>query len=157
MKRSKKATTREKRPFGIWALTVFAIVINGIMPIYGIFLLFLDPFSSGEVVSILTIAFLLIIALGVIITSIGTLLRRNRARKALLVFITLAYVPQVIFSLAFVLFYKDPEASSTAAYQQILRGVVTVAVYIWYFNRARIKRFYGVGIDDEKTSKATKK
>ena len=156
MKRSEKAATRERRPFGIWALTVFAIVVNGILPIYGIILLFQDPYSYLEVVSIITIAYILITSLGVLISSIGTLLRKNRARKTLLVFITLAYLPQIISSLALIFYYQDPDISSTDVIQPILQGVVTVAVYIWYFNRARIKKIYGVGIDDEKPTKAAK-
>lgn len=150
MKKSAEAPIRQRRPFGIWALTVFALVIAGILPIYSVILLvFFDPGSSLEVASFLTIAFIFVISLGVVVTAVGAWLGRNSARKALLVFITLSYAPQIISSVAFVLFYKEPKASSEAAGQQILQGLVTVAIYIWYFNRARVKRFYGVGVSDE--------
>jgi hypothetical protein len=154
MKKSTEAPIRARRPFGIWALTGFAVVIAGVLPIYSVILfVFFDPGSSLEVASILTIAFTLAVSLGVVFTSVGAWLGRNWARKSLLIFITLFYAPQVIISLIFIFVYKEPDASSEAARQQLLQGILTVAVFIWYFNRARVKKFYGVGAGDEAPGK----
>lgn len=145
MKKTAEKPIRKRRPFGIWALTVFAVVIAGVLPILSVISLFIVPGSTLEVASVITIAYTLAVSVVVIISSAGAWLGRNWARKLLMVFIALFFAPQVITSLIFIFFYKDPEASSSVAQQQILQGVLTVAIYIWYFNRARIKDFYGVG------------
>lgn len=143
MKKSTETPIRERRPFGIWALTVFALVVVGILPIHRLILfLFFDPFSSLEVASVLTVAFFLIVPIGVIITSVGAWSGRNWARKAMLVLITVHFALQVLDSVV-------RDAGSEAAGRGILESLVTVAIYIWYFNRARVKRFYGVGVGEE--------
>lgn len=139
MKKKAEKPIRKRRPFGIWALTVFAVLVAGVLPILSLIDLFLYP--TIEVVSIFIVAYLVIISTGVIITSVGAWLGRNWARKILWIFVALFFAPQIIFAI--------PEESFRDLIPQILQPVVTVAIYIWYFNRAQIKDFYGVGTDED--------
>jgi hypothetical protein len=85
--------------------------------------------------------FTLPISIGAIISAIGAWKGSDKARKSLLVFVTL----QVIIAINnFMLIYSGEFTfeEQMRYWPRVLRGFIYPAVYIWYFSKNTTKEFY---------------
>jgi hypothetical protein len=129
--------SRVPRPFGVWLLTLYAIIAAGVMP-----LVMLAVQSGTTDVSPLQMAFSGILAVAIIVAGGGAWAGNRGAMLALLVLITLHYG---LMGLQFLLLYLSGEATQpdSLVLGRAARGILYPLVYIWYFNTGRAKAFYG--------------
>jgi len=130
---------QKSRPTGVWILTIYALIFVGIAPFLLSIFMLISGNSAGNGYSILL---LLPINIGVIISAIGAWKRSERARKSLLVLVTLHYVFIAINNYLFISSGQVPEDELTRSWGRVLRGFIYPAVYIWYFNKYTTKEFY---------------
>lgn len=80
--------------------------------------------------------------MGVIVTAIGAWRGNDKARKSLLVFVTLHYALIALNNYWMIRSGAVPDEEQTRLWGRVLRGFLYPAVYIWYFNRRTTKAFY---------------
>lgn len=135
------AIGKPERPFGIWIFTIYALIFAGIAPLLlSIFLLFSGN-TGGNTIGIL---FSIPLSIGVIITAIGAWQGNASSRKLLLILITLNYALIGINNFLELSFGEVPVEQVSRFWGRVLRGILYPAVYLWYFNRATTKAFYGL-------------
>ncbi|HAV77591.1 MAG TPA: hypothetical protein DCX53_09595 [Anaerolineae bacterium] len=129
----------KSRPTGVWILTIYALIFVGIAPfLLSIFLLITGNISGTG----FSIIFSLPIAIGVIASAIGAWKGSERARKSLLIIVTIHYVLVAINNYIFINSGQVPDDEQIRLWGRVLRGFIYPAVYIWYFNKYTTKEFY---------------
>lgn len=130
---------QKNRPIGVWVLTIYALIVAGILPLFlEIYLLVSGEAAGNEFVTFLSI----LISIGVITSAIGAWKGNDTARKSLLVFVTLHYVLVAISNTLLINSGQVPEGDQIRTWGRVLRGFLYSGVYIWYFTRDTTKEFY---------------
>ena len=132
-------TQKAPRPIGVWILTVYAILLAGIAPLLLSIFLLVSGNTAGNGISIFLS---LPLSIGIIISAIGAWQGKERARKSLLVLITLHYVLIGINNYLMLNSGQVPEETQTQLWGRVIRGILYPAIYIWYFNKNTTKEFY---------------
>ena len=130
---------QKSRPTGVWILTIYALIFVGIAPLLLSIFMLVSGNTAGSVFSILLS---LPISIGVITSAIGAWKGSEKARKSLLVLVTLHYVLVAINNYLFISSGQVPDDEQTRLWGRVLRGFIYPAVYIWYFNKYTTKEFY---------------
>ena len=81
-------------------------------------------------------------SIGVITSAIGAWKGNEKARKSLLIFVTLHYVLIAINNYFLINSGQVPDDEQTRLWGRVFRGFLYPAVYIWYFNKYTTKEFY---------------
>lgn len=127
------------RPLGVWALTIYALIFAGIAPL----LLYLFLLISGNAAGLgIDILLSLPVTVGVIVSAIGAWKGNEKARKSLLVFVTLHYALIALNNYWLVSSGEVPAEEQARLWGRVLRGFLYPAIYIWYFNKQTTKEFY---------------
>lgn len=127
------------RPTGVWILTIYALIVVGILPLLLEIYLLVSGNAAGIVIGTLLS---LLVSIGVIASAIGAWKGNEKARKSLLVLLTLHYVFVAINNYIFIGSGQVPDDEQARIWGRVLRGFVYPAVYIWYFNKYTTKEFY---------------
>ena len=130
---------QKTRPTGVWILTIYAWIFVGIAPLLLSVFMLISGNAAGSVFSILLS---LPISIGVIASAIGAWKGSEKARKSLLVLVTLHYVFIAINNYVFISSGQIPDDEQTRLWGRVLRGFIYPAVYIWYFTKYTTKEFY---------------
>ncbi len=130
---------QKTRPTGVWILTIYALIFVGIAPLLLSVFMLISGNAAGSAFSILLS---LPISIGVIASAIGGWKGSEKARKSLLVLVTLHYVFIAINNYIFISSGQVPDDEQTRLWGRVLRGFIYPAVYIWYFNKYTTKEFY---------------
>ena len=130
---------QKSRPTGVWVLTVYALVFVGIAPFLLSIFVLISGNSAGNEYSILLS---LPISIGVILSAVGAWKGSERARKSLLVLVTVHYVFIAINNYLFIISGQAPDDEQIRSWGRVLRGFIYPAFYIWYFNKYTTKEFY---------------
>lgn len=134
-----QASQKVSRPIGVWILTIYALVFAGIAPLLLSLFLLISGNAAGNVIGILLS---LPVSIGVMISAVGTWKGNEKARKSLLIFVTLHYVLVAFNNYLLMNSGQVPDEEQTRLWGRILRGFIYPAVYLWYFNRYTTKEFY---------------
>lgn len=139
------AAERPNRPLGVWLLSVYALLLNGLFPAFamGLFILGahwaqLDP--SGAALFYFVIVRLLV-NLGVIIAAVLAFRGGNIGRWSLLLLVTLHHV-LAIQNLPLLLAGPLPREALPGLGEGVLKQVIAPVIYIWYFTRRQTCLFY---------------
>ena len=130
---------QKTRPTGVWILTIYALIFVGIAPLLLSIFMLISGNAAGSVFSVLLS---LPISVGVIASAVGAWKGNEKARKSLLVLVTLHYVLIAINNYLFISSGQVPDDEQTRLWGRVLRGFIYPAVYIWYFNKYTTKEFY---------------
>ncbi len=130
---------KKSRPTGVWILTIYALIFVGIAPLVLSMYILVSGNATGNVLNILLS---LPISIGVISSAIGTWNGNEKARKSLLLLVTLHYVLIAVNNYTFISSGQVPGNEQTRLWGRVLRGFIYPAVYIWYFNKYTTKEFY---------------
>jgi len=130
---------QKTRPTGVWILTIYALIFVGIAPLLLSVFMLISGNAAGSTFSILLS---LPISIGVITSAIGAWNGSEKARKALLILVTLHYVFIAINNYILINSGQVPDNEQTRLWGRVLRGFIYPAVYIWYFNKYTTKEFY---------------
>ena|SRR5690349_1976660 len=134
-----QASQKIARPPGVWILTIYALFFAGLAPLFlSVFLLI----SGNAAGSFLGLLFSLLVSTAVIASAIGAWKGSEKARKTLLVFVTLHYVFVALNNFVLLNSGQIPEEEQTRFLGRVLRGFIYPAIYLWYFNRDTTKEFY---------------
>lgn len=131
--------SKTSRPTGIWVLTIYALLFVGLFPFLLSIFLLLSGNSEGSVLNILLS---LPISLGAAVAAIGAWKGNEKARKALLLFVTLHYVFIAINNYILISSGQVTGDQQAVLWGRVIRGFLYPAVYIWYFNKPSTKIFY---------------
>lgn len=132
-----------ERPLGVWLLTIYAVIFAGIFPLVAaVFLLMSGDTWDTFGINALSLIFSIILNVSIIVFAVGTWQGKNRARKALLVSITLYYVLVGMNNLLLVNSGQVPADQQARSWGRALRGMLYPAIYIWYFTQATTKDFF---------------
>ncbi len=134
-----QASQKPSRPLGVWILTIYALVFVGVAPFLLSVVMLISGNASGNELSILLS---LPISIGVLISAVGAWRGSEKARKSLLILVTLHYVFVAINNYFWINSGQVPEEEQTRLWGRVLRGFIYPVVYIWYFNRYTTKEFY---------------
>lgn len=130
---------QKTRPTGVWILTIYALIFVGLAPLMlSIFLLVSGNGSGGVLGVLLSIP----ISIGVLTSAINAWKGSEQARRFLLVFVTLHYVLIAINNYILIRSGQVPDGEQSQLWGRILRGIIFPAIYIWYFNKRKIKDFF---------------
>jgi hypothetical protein len=130
---------QKTRPTGVWILTIYALIFVGLAPLMlSIFLLVSGNGSGGVLGVLLSIP----ISIGVITSAINAWKGSEQARRFLLAFVTLHYVLIAINNYILIRSGQVPDGEQSQLWGRILRGIIFPAIYIWYFNKRKIKDFF---------------
>jgi len=130
--------TKPKRPIGVWILSIYAIIFAGILPLLALFAIK----RSGFNLSVFEALFPIILAIGIIVSSIGTWQGSNKARISLMVLITVHYVLIAINNTSLLVSGSVRSDVQPQMIGRIIRGIFYPATYIWYFRRPTTMLFY---------------
>jgi hypothetical protein len=130
---------KKSRPTGVWILTIYALIFVGIAPLLLSIFMLVTGNAAGNVVSILLS---LPISIGVISSAIGAWKGNEKARKSLLVLVTLHYVLIAVNNYFFINSGQVSEDEQIRLWGRVLRGFLYPAIYIWFFNKYTTKEFY---------------
>ena len=134
-----QASQKMARPPGVWILTIYALLFAGLAPLFLSVFLLISGNAAGSVLGLL---FSLLVSIAVIASAIGAWKGSEKARKTLLVFVTLQYVLVALNNFVLLNSGQIPEEEQTRFLGRVLRGFLYPAVYLWYFNRDTTKEFY---------------
>lgn len=130
---------KTSRPIGVWILTIYALIFVGVAPsLLSIFMLISGNAAGNELSLLLSFP----ISIGVIISAIGAWRGSEKARKSLLILVTLHYVFIAINNYFMINSGQVPDEELARLWGRVLRGFIYPAVYIWYFNKSTTKAFY---------------
>jgi hypothetical protein len=130
------------RPLGVWFLTLYAAIFDGILPLLLAGFILITGQGGGGAVNLLNLFVTLILCGGVIYAAIGTWRGEDRARKLLLVMVTLYYAMTAITALFGLATGLAPEAQQSLLIRRVIRAFILPAFYFWYFRRWEIRDFY---------------
>jgi len=136
--------TKKRRPFGVWVLTLYALL-------WGVFILFLTDvwnvlqgytalYKSSEVPVYYVYAFL---SISIIITSILTWGGWEVGRKAFLVVVTLFFLGDIIDNYGWGTLI--PDSDDMGGWFLYITDIVFPLLCIWYFNKPSVKEFFRKG------------
>lgn len=136
---SSQVIQRSPRPIGVWILTIYALIFAGIAPfLLSVFMLFSGNAAGNEFGILLSLP----VSIGVVTSAVGAWKGNNKARKFLLIFVTLHYVLVGLNNYLLINSGQIPDAEQTRLWGRVFRGFLYPAVYIWYFNKYTTKEFY---------------
>ena len=128
-----------KRPFGVWLLTIYALIFAGIAPLLLSIFMLISGNSAGNTIGIfLSIA----LSIGIIKSTIGAWQGKEKFRKYLLILITINYVFIGLNNYLMINSGQVPSDLQNQVWGRVIRGILYPAVYIWYFNKFTTKKFY---------------
>ena len=130
---------KKTRPTGIWILTIYAMIFAGIAPLLLSLFMLVSGNAAGNVVGVL---FSLPVSIGVITSAVGAWKGNEKARKSLLIFVTLHYVLVAINNYFLINSGQVPDEQITSLWGRVFRGFLYPVAYIWYFNKNTTKEFY---------------
>ena len=130
---------QKPRPTGVWILTIYALIFVGIAKLVLSVIMLVSGNGSGRILGILLS---IPISIGVIISAINTWKGSEQARKFLLVLVTLHYVLIAINNYILISSVLVPDNEKSQLWGRILRGFIYPAIYLWYFNKNKIKGFF---------------
>lgn len=130
---------KPSRPTGVWILTIYAMIFAGIAPLLLLAFLLISGNTDGNAMSVLLS---LPISVGVIASAVGAWKGNNKARKSLLVFVTIHYVLVGINNYLLMNSGQVPDEMHARIWGRVFRGLLYPAIYIWYFNKYTTKEFY---------------
>jgi|SRR5687767_10814215 len=133
------AIQKSPRPIGVWILTVYALIFAGGAPVFASILLLISGNFAANVVSVL---FSLPLSIAIVFSSIGAWQGKERARKSLLIFVTLHYAFIGLNNYLAISSGLFPDDMQPQLWARVIRGVLYPAVYIWYFNKISTREFY---------------
>lgn len=139
------ATTDKERPLGVWILTIYSVIFDGLVTIGAIIFLLVSGLGVISSPVLLNVAFPILLSGLIIWFAIGTWRGDDRSRKIYLILIAGYYGLIAINNLLALITGQVAEQNSQAALGRILRGVLYPALWIWYFNRRETRRFYEKG------------
>jgi hypothetical protein len=133
--------TKKRRPFGVWVLTLYALL-------WGVFILFFTGvwnilqgytalYNPKEVPVYYVYAFL---SISIIITSILTWGGLEVGRKAFLVVITLFFVGNLITEFGWGT--QVPDSGDVEGWLLYITDIVLPLLCIWYFNKPSVKGIF---------------
>ena len=140
-----KSIFTKKRPFGVWGLTIYALIVAGMnLPGDSFHVLKgeVAMYRSDQVPNMLLWAYLNI---GIIIASILTWIGWEPGRIFFLSLISIFYLEQGIGTFLWIThrdFVKAPIGSQIDAWLRFTGCILIPILYIWYFNRSSTKEFY---------------
>lgn len=134
-----QAPQKAARPIGVWILTIYALIFAGIAPLLlSVFLLMSGNAAGNEISILLSLPF----SIGVITSAVGAWKGSEKARKSLLIFVTLHYALVALNNYLLINSGQVPDEEQTRLWGRVLRGFIYPAVYLWYFNKYTTKEFY---------------
>lgn len=136
----------DKRPIGVWILTIFAGVMKGLFPLAFIFLVILSK-DSTLIVSLSPLALIGNIGLGagILGSAIAAWRGSNSGRILLLIFVTLVYSLVAYNNYQEFVSAYISKVLTPLEFARVLRGVLFPALYIWYFTQHKTIQFYKPG------------
>jgi magnesium-transporting ATPase (P-type) len=143
---SAKNIFTQKRPLGVWVLTICALIFAGSNLLLSDSFLVLKGevamFRSDQVPRMLLWAYLNI---GIIIASILTWAGWELGRIFFLFLTSIFYVDQGIGTFLWIThrdFGKAPMGEQIYSWLQLMGCILIPILYIWYFNRPSTKKFF---------------
>lgn len=142
---SVKNTYTKKRPFGVWVLTIYVLILAGINLPGDSFLVLkgeVAMFRSDQVPYMLFWAYLNI---SIIIASILTWAGWEPGRILFLFLISVFYFMQVqglYLRITHQYFENNPIIYQIDSWFRFIGNILIPILYIWYFNRLSTKVFY---------------
>ncbi|MBN2548817.1 MAG: hypothetical protein JXB15_06655 [Anaerolineales bacterium] len=137
------ATTTDKdRPLGVWLLTIYSMIFDGLVPIGAIVFLLVSGLGVVSEPVWLSVAFPILLSGLIIWFAFATWRGDDRSRKIYLILVAVFYGLIGINNLIALMTGQVAEQNSQAALGRVLRGVLYPALWCWYFNRRETKRFY---------------
>lgn len=135
-----RSAAADRRPLGVWLVTIFDALFAGVVP-------FLAAFAAlggssalpGGAALALPLAAL---SIGVVGAAVGTWQRSNRARIALLALMTLFYVLNIFASAYVATADFVPGAAQTKAWASVARGIFWLALNYWYWLRPATRAWF---------------
>jgi hypothetical protein len=126
------------RPLGVKILTVYFSVFAGLFPMGLVVLLYLN--SPAEVsIPFYQLILSIILACGIIFSSIGTWQGKGRAPKVLIAFLTIHYI---LLAWNNYNLLQSGQIEEIQALSRILRAPILVGIAIWYFFFSKAKVFF---------------
>jgi hypothetical protein len=133
------------RPLGVTLFCTYAVLLEGLYPASAMTLFIsagLRAPTSHEATALLSLLVArLIIALGVIVSSILAFRGANAARLFLLALVTLGHI-LAIQNLPLLLVGPMPHQAIPGLVLGMLKQAVVPAAFIWYFSRRQTRAFY---------------
>ena len=127
------------RPIGVWVLTIYALLFAGIAPLLlSVFILISGNAPGNEIGILLSLP----VSIGVITSAVGAWRGSERARKSLLIFVTLHYFLVALNNYLVITSGQVPDEEGTLLWGRVFRGFTFPVIYLWYFNRDTTKEFY---------------
>ncbi len=134
-----QASPKVSRPTGVWILTIYALIFAGISPLLVLLFILTSGNAAGLEIDILLS---LPVSIGVITSAIGAWKGSEKARKLLLIFVTLHYVLVAFNNYWMINSGQVPVEEQARHWGRVLRGFIYPALYLWYFNKYTTKEFY---------------
>lgn len=130
----------KNRPIGVWILTVYAAIFNGLLPLNAIIAVVV---AGTAVIPPALIILLALFYAAVIIYAYKTWQGNEKARLIFIGLILSGYLFVLINNLVKVFNGQVPADDQSAVYGPIIRSVLYSAIFVWYFNRWETREFYG--------------
>jgi hypothetical protein len=134
-----QVSPKVSRPVGVWILTIYALIFAGIGPLLVLLFLLISGNAAGIEIDVLLS---LPVSIGVIISAVGAWKGSEKARKSLLIFVTLHYVLVALNNYWVINSGLIPVEEHARHWGRVLRGFIYPALYLWYFNKYTTKQFY---------------
>jgi hypothetical protein len=136
----RSSATHERRPLGVWLLTIFDALVAGVVPVLTAFAAMGGsfPLPGGEAMALLLAG----LGVGVIGAAIGTWQRSNRARIVLLALITVFYALNIGGNAVVATADYVPDTAQNKAWANAIRGVFWVALNYWYWLRPATRAWF---------------
>jgi len=130
------------RPLGVWILTFYSMIFDGIFPFsLGILFLF-QGYIELTLINIVATIGNIFFTLGIMVTAFLTWKGNDKARLWFLILIS-AYNALLIGNTVYVMSYTPvPEDMSQTIYGRLIRAVLFPIVYWIYFSRTSVRRFF---------------
>lgn len=126
-------TEKPKRPIGVWLLTGYALIFAGVLPLFGS----LASLSRG-----LSAIIGVLMSIAIILCSVGTWQGKDLPRKLLQSLIILGYGTTAWISFLAISAGKVAPGEINHQWSLVIRGVLFIVIYVWYFNRSATKEFF---------------
>src|SRR5919109_2944019 len=107
------------RPIGVWVLTIYALLFAGIAPLLlSVFILISGNAPGNEIGILLSLP----VSIGVITSAVGAWRGSERARKSLLIFVTLHYFLVALNNYLVITSGQVPDEEGTLLWGRVFRG-----------------------------------
>jgi hypothetical protein len=143
-----------KRPLGLWILTIYAAFFAGIAPlVVAIIALVTGNSASIPGGSVLGVIGAILISGSIVYYTFRTWQGQDRARRHFLVLISVHYVLIAINNYLFLQSGEVPVDDVNRIWGRVGRGILYPAIFIWYFTRPHVTRFFSSTIERLASSK----